>query len=138
MFLGGVIILVLIVLAAVHVFWALGGRTGLRSAIPEGENGQLLFQPRCPVTLAVTFFLLLAAAIVAAQSGMIAPHRLGQLPRLATSLLAALFALRAIGDFRYVGFFKRIRRTRFAYLDSMLYSPLCALLALALALTARN
>ena len=38
--------------------------------------------------------------------------------QIAAWLIAAVFALRAIGDFRYVSFFKRIRDTRFARLDA--------------------
>ena len=49
--------------------------------------------------------------------------------QIAAWLIAAVFALRAIGDIRYVGFFKSIRDTRFARLDTLAYSPLCAVLA---------
>jgi hypothetical protein len=41
----------------------------------------------------------------------------------------AVFGLRAIGDFRYLGFFKRVTGTRFARADTLIYSPLCAGLA---------
>ena len=37
--------------------------------------------------------------------------------------------VRAIGDFRYVGFFKTRKSGRFAAMDSRCYSPLCAVLA---------
>ena len=37
---------------------------------------------------------------------------------------------RAVGDFRYVGFFKRVRGSRFATLDSRYFSPLCLILGL--------
>ena len=48
------------------------------------------------------------------------------------ALALALFA-RAIGDFKYVGFFKRVRDSRFAGLDTLLFSPLCLLLAVGVA-----
>ena len=44
-------------------------------------------------------------------------------------LLAGVFLLRAIGDFRYVGFTKKVRATRFAQLDTRFYSPLCLLMS---------
>ncbi|WP_205190355.1 DUF3995 domain-containing protein, partial [Burkholderia sp. LMG 13014] len=47
--------------------------------------------------------------------------------------LALIFAVRAVGDFRYVGFFKRIRGSRFARMDTLYYSPLCAALSLSIA-----
>jgi hypothetical protein len=42
------------------------------------------------------------------------------------SAVATVFAafLRSVGDFRLVGFFKRVRGTRFARYDSLLFSPL--------------
>jgi hypothetical protein len=47
-----------------------------------------------------------------------------------TRALALVLLLRAVGDFRLVGFFKRIRGSRFARLDTALYSPFCVLLAI--------
>jgi hypothetical protein len=44
------------------------------------------------------------------------------------ALESALLA-RVIGDSRLAGFFDRIRGTKFASLDSVLFSPLCLLLA---------
>jgi hypothetical protein len=44
--------------------------------------------------------------------------------------------VRAIGDFNYVGFFKRRRGTRFAHLDTRLYSPLALGLGLGTAIVA--
>ena len=46
------------------------------------------------------------------------------------ALMAAVFALRAVGDFRCVGFFKRVKDTPFAVWDSRLFSPLCGILSL--------
>ena len=56
--------------------------------------------------------------------------------RIAAWLIAAVFALRAIGDFRYVGFFKRVRGSKFARLDTLAYSPLCTALALLIGIAA--
>ncbi|MBX3325917.1 MAG: DUF3995 domain-containing protein [Nitrospira sp.] len=47
-----------------------------------------------------------------------------------TRALAVILLLRAIGDFRLVGFWKRIRKTRFARLDTAVSSPLCLVLAI--------
>jgi len=43
--------------------------------------------------------------------------------------LAVMFAVRAIGDFKRVGFFKKIEGTVFATLDSRVYSPLYLVLS---------
>jgi hypothetical protein len=34
-----------------------------------------------------------------------------------------------VGDFRLVGFFKRVRGNAFARLDTLVYAPLCLVLA---------
>ncbi len=52
--------------------------------------------------------------------------------------LAAGLLARAVGEFKYVGFFKRVRGSRFATLDTLVYSPLCLLLAIGVALVARH
>jgi hypothetical protein len=49
------------------------------------------------------------------------------------ALLALAFAARAVGDFRWIGAFKREHESKFARLDTVYYVPLCALLALACA-----
>lgn len=43
--------------------------------------------------------------------------------------LALVLLLRAIGDFRYVGLSKRVRRTQFAVLDTRFFTPLCLVLS---------
>jgi hypothetical protein len=54
------------------------------------------------------------------------------------STIAIVFAARGLGDFRWFGLFKRVAHTSFAWWDSRLYVPLCAMLALAAALVAIN
>jgi hypothetical protein len=40
-------------------------------------------------------------------------------------IIPSIFILRAIGDFKYVGFFKKIKDTEFAKADSKWFIPLC-------------
>ena len=39
--------------------------------------------------------------------------------------LMVLFLLRAIGDFKIVGLFKKLKSTKFATYDTWLFTPLC-------------
>ncbi|WP_369124978.1 DUF3995 domain-containing protein [Enterobacter asburiae] len=50
--------------------------------------------------------------------------------RIGNWVVVVLFLLRAVGDFKIVGFFKKIRRTEFSKYDSLYYSPLCLYLSL--------
>ena len=58
----------------------------------------------------------------------------GPLLRVVVLGLALVFAARAVGDFAFVGIFKRVRGTEFARYDAALYTPLCLALGLALLL----
>jgi hypothetical protein len=114
---------------------AFGAMDGESGAVPS-VAGKPLFVPSRASTLAVAVALLLFALLVAATAGAL---QLGVplqvLSWLSYALALGLFA-RAIGEFRYVGFFKRVRGSRFARLDTFLYSPLCLLLAAGVAAVA--
>ncbi|MGA9322915.1 MAG: DUF3995 domain-containing protein [Xanthobacteraceae bacterium] len=135
---GSVAILILLIVAAVHIYWAAGGKVGKGAAIPSA-NGRAVIKPSTFGTAMVAVGLCAMAALVALRIGWL---DLPALPgnsvvvEIGTWLIAVVFALRAIGDFRYVGFFKRIRDGKFARLDTLVYSPLCAFLALLIGISA--
>lgn len=110
-------------LGLLHFYWALRGGSGNGAAIPE-IDGVPAFTPTKAATVAVGLVLLFTAAIVLLRVELLMAGAAGVL------------VLRAIGDFRLVGFFKRVRGSRFARLDTLLYSPLCLALGTALALLA--
>lgn len=127
-FLAVSIIAVFGVLGLWHAYWACGGTLAKNSAIPE-IDGRPAFSPSPAGTLAVAAVLLGSGGLIAVASGLVATS----LPRshfISLSYgLALILLLRAIGDFRLVGVFKRVRGTRFARLDSFAYSPLCLALS---------
>ena len=138
--LAGIVCAVFLVLAGWHVYMALMPRVGSgeSGAVPS-VGGKPLFVPSRHATLAVAVVLLLFAALVAATAGLV-PLALPPVLLAWMSYALALGLLaRAIGEFKYVGFFKRVRGSRFATLDTFVYSPLCLLLAAGVAtVAARN
>jgi hypothetical protein len=113
---------VLGLLGVIHMYWAFSGHRGNRIVIPQkgpDASSGPWFRPSRIGTIAVALALLAAAAVV-----FTAVSVTGNL------LLAALFGLRAIGDFRRVGFCKSVRSTPFARWDTWLYSPLSLLLSI--------
>jgi len=129
------LMIVFSLLGLIHVYWAFGGKTGWLAALPE-VNGRLAFTPSAGATVVVAAFLFLCAILVSVIAGFISlPFPFFIFKWLSFGLSFGLL-LRAIGDFNLVGFFKRVRGTRFAYLDSRLYSPLCLLLAIGIFLIA--
>ncbi len=133
--LGGAVGLVLAFLAAMHLYWLARGSRDLGAVVPE-VDGKPAFRPGPGSTLAVAALLLAAAALVTLCAGIWTLPVPGWLPRIGTWGVAAVLAARAVGDFRLVGFFKRVRGTEFARRDSRLYTPLCAALAIGCSLVA--
>lgn len=135
--LGIVISLVFVGLAVWHVVMALRPTPAESAALPS-VGGRSLFAPSRTATLAVAVLLLLCACLVAATAGLVfVDVARAVLSGLSYALAVGLLA-RAVGEFKYVGFFKKVRDSRFATLDTFLYSPLCLLLSLGVATVAAH
>jgi hypothetical protein len=131
--LGPIAVAILVLAAAVHLYWGLGGELGKAYAVPEKpKGGGPSMRPGAAGTLAVAAALALAAALVALRIGLVESPLPRWLPQAACAALALVFLARAIGERRYVGFFKRVTGTRFARLDTLFYSPLCLFMAVAI------
>lgn len=120
--------LILLLLAALHFYWAAAGSGGLEGVVPS-DGGRPLLTPGKTACVVVGMALLAAALVAALRAGLVSLGLPAWMPRLGIWALAAIFAARAVGEFRYVGFFKRVRGTLFARRDTWLYSPLCVVLA---------
>jgi len=119
---------ILILLGLLHLFWAAGAKLGGAAAVPS-TDGVPTFKPSRPVTIAVAAALFSAALVVALAGDLFpvpGPRTLTTGPAL---VLAAVCAARAVGDFHWVGFFKTQGNGSFARLDTLIYSPLCLVLA---------
>jgi hypothetical protein len=114
----------------IHIYWGLGGKWGFDAAIPTNEKNEKLLRPGMPACFTVAFGLLFFALIIAVKSGIININMPPWLVDYGTWVIAAVFLLRAVGDFRYIGFLKKIRSTGFAKSDSNFFSPLCLLISL--------
>ena len=116
--------LVFAVLGGFHFYWFLGGTWGLESVIPTKNNEASA--PRIPK------FATLLVGLVLVSFGLLYFVRTGltnvQLPSwiiYAYWIIPSIFILRAIGEFNYVGFFKKVKDTAFAKADSKIFAPLC-------------
>jgi hypothetical protein len=78
--------------------------------------------------LIVAAALLVIAALVCMRVGWGVPAVTHKALQWVISAIALLMFARAIGDSNLVGFFKDVKDSRFARLDTWLYSPLCAVL----------
>lgn len=120
---------VLASLSALHLYWAFGGRWGHAAALPE-RSGELVFRPGAMATLLVAALLAAASLLVLGRVGLGPAARLRSLTHVGAWIIAAVFLLRGLGDFRLIGVFRSVRDTRFAWWDRHLYTPLAIVLGL--------
>lgn len=130
MFLTLILLLIFLTLSGLHVYWAFGGKFGIEGVIPTKDSIPL-FEVKMFSCLAIAFALL-AAGLLITWKGWFPNVEPKWISNYSIWILATIFALRAIGDFRYVGFFKRVCGNNFARNDTLLFSPLCAVIAVLL------
>jgi hypothetical protein len=116
---------IFIILGLIHFYWAFGGTIALNKVLPTTIEGVRLFNHGKFSTIVVGIILLFFAYMVLKIESSI-------------FILAILFAIRAVGDVHYVGFFKKIKSTPFAIYDTKYFSPLCLYLSISLGFIAYN
>lgn len=126
--LGLLLVLVFASISLLHLYWAAGGSFGKAVAIPS-VGGTRSFNPSPLATVLVAIAFLVAILVIIGQLGLLGDAIPRWIFRWATLGISLIFLLRAIGEFKLVGFFKRASDTPFAYWDTWLFSPLCLLIA---------
>ncbi len=120
-----ILFLIFAVLGGFHFYWLLGGKWGLEMVIPsKGNKASTVSIPKF-ATLIVGLVLVLFGQIYLVKSGLIAVSVPNWVTNYGYWFIPSIFVLRAIGEFKYVGFFKKIKNTEFAKADSKIFSPLC-------------
>lgn len=127
--LGILLAAIFAMLSLLHIYWAFGGLSGGSVAIPSVDS-KPLFVPSMSSTLAVAFALFSGMMTILGQIGWLGELIPKWIFRWATLVISILFFLRSIGEFKYVGFFKQASDSGFAYWDTVLFSPLCLLIAI--------
>jgi hypothetical protein len=132
-FLASILVFIFVSIAAIHFYWAFGGRKWSDLVLPTRSDSPeiLLFRPRIVETLIVAAGFLAFVWIIGMKAQLFPLVWLS--PTYVTYAvfgIAFIFLVRAIGEFRYVGFFKRIKNTPFGQMDTRYYSPLCLLISI--------
>lgn len=115
----------LLVVAAVHVYWAVGGKWMLDRAVPP-TTPERQFSPGPLLTLAVAAALAVFSALIALVAFKSGPEQL----RWLVIAGIAVLTIRAVGDTKVAGFTKTVRDTDFAAADDRWFTPLIVFLAL--------
>ena len=120
--------LIFLFLAVIHIYWGFGGKSGSAASIPTKENNKPVLKPRAIDCFFVAIVLLSFGIFVLIKGGIILFALPVWLLNYGLLFTAAIFLLRAVGEFRYVGFFRKIKTTKFGQLDTKYYSPLCLII----------
>jgi hypothetical protein len=116
---------ILVFLSLVHFYWVFGGKWGIRAALPEKIGGGAVLTPRLIETLIVAIGLMSLGVILLVQNNLISILSPNSFTKWTCILFTFIFILRSIGDFKYLGLFKKIRNSTFAKNDTRIYTPLC-------------
>ena len=117
---------IFIIISGFHFYWAFGGKFGSQAVIPQLKDGEAVFQPPVLVTIVVALAMLVGAWL------SWKPHANSCASTLiyGNLTIGIVMLVRAVGDFKYVGFFKKIKGTTFAQNDTRFYSPLCLFISI--------
>lgn len=125
-------------LSGLHFYWGTGGKCGTGVNVPSNKQNQQVLNPGPLACFIVGLTLLAMGVFILAEAKIISIPIWGWLDDYGLCAISAVFILRAIGDFNYVGFFKRIKDTNFAEADTRYFSPLCILISLLVSLLEIN
>lgn len=120
--------LIFLALAVIHLAWAFGSTFGLDVALPTDESGIRVLNPGKVDCIAVALGLGCFSLFYLLRSELIGFTLPALLMSITSWLIPSIFMLRATGDFRYVGLFKKVRQTPFGRMDTRLYVPLCLMI----------
>lgn len=121
-------IVVLTVISLLHFYWAIGGKAWLEKSLPTTLDGKTVLQPGRIACMVVGLVLTAFAVVFLEKLAFLQLSLAHMANHYTVFVISIIFLARAVGDFRYVGFTKRIRTTTFGTLDTQYYSPLCLLL----------
>lgn len=116
------------ILGLLHFYWACGGDFGFEASIPSKENGEKLIQPK-KLDSVIVGLVLISFALFYFSYYLEINHKIPKwIQKYGSGIIPAIFILRAIGDFRYIGFFKKTNQTLFGKNDTKYFSPLCLII----------
>ncbi|MEM7512813.1 MAG: DUF3995 domain-containing protein [Bacteroidota bacterium] len=122
---------ILLAISALHFYWAFGGQWAVKAVIPEVMEGMFFNETHKSkaafYTLIVAIGLIVLALIILSNIPSLS-WLSDSWSSLGAKIIGSIFLLRALGDFKWVGFFKRPSESVFAKNDTMIYSPLCLFL----------
>ena len=120
---------ILFLVGALHFYWVVGGQWAIDVVVPTKPIGEKVLSPSVLSCVIVGSGLWLMSFVHVANARFIFVNIDLPILRYATLAMGVIFLIRFIGDFKWVGIFKKIKGTLFAKNDTLFYAPLCLLLS---------
>jgi hypothetical protein len=127
---AGILFVIFFLIAGLHFYWALGGQWAIEAVVPINSRGEKVLRTSVLSCIIVGCGLLMFAFYYVLELRQMDFVLTNFLVRFVKWIIPSIFLLRAIGDFNYVGFTKRITNSKFGRLDTKYFSPLCVLIAM--------
>jgi len=120
-----IVTVIFFLLSLIHFYWASGGKIGIEKVIPE-IDGNPAMTPGAIITIIVAIGLL-GIALISYLLGHyeLKQYEYGEYIVYSGWALSLILIIRAIGDFKLVGFFKKVNSSEFSTYDTKYYSPFC-------------
>nr|WP_299384395.1 DUF3995 domain-containing protein [Allomuricauda sp.] len=116
---------VLIFLAVLHFYWSIFGIKDPAAVLPTNLESKSVKSPGKFGAVLVGLVLLGFAFVYINKVIRYVDYQ--WLDHVSIGI-GITFIIRALGDFKYVGFFKTAKNSKFSALDTRYYSPLCLLM----------
>ncbi len=126
---GLILATVFFILSGIHIYWGFGGDWGSVSVIPTNAQQQRMLAPTAFDSFFVATGLLCFGLFVLVKLNVLKIWLPSWFRAYGLWAIVLIFAARAVGDFNYVGFFKKPSESTFAELDTAFFSPLCLMIA---------
>lgn len=120
---------IFLLLSLLHLTWAMGSKWGWENSIPSDEKGNKVLSPSKKDCIVVGIGLMIFSGLYVSNYLNTTLLISETVERIALWVVPTIFLLRTIGDFKYVGLFKKVKDTPFGKTDSSLIIPLCLLIA---------
>jgi len=122
--------IIFFVLGLIHLNWVIGGKFGFSKSLPTKVTGERVLNPKKIDSAIVGLGLITFGLFYLINAKLILFNIPDWVLKYGAWVIPAIFLLRAIGDFKYVGIFKTIKTTDFGKLDTKFFSPLCLIITL--------
>jgi hypothetical protein len=116
-------------LGSLHFYWAVGGKWAIDEVVPTKLTGEKVLTTSVLSCVLVGGGLWVMSFVHLANAKLVLVSTTSPQLKYATLAMGIIFLTRFVGDFKWIGLFKKVRDTPFGKNDTRYYVPLCLFLS---------